>query len=246
MFLKEQVLINFSTVPKDGFLKFLLRNKLGVFIILLVFLHPRLYAQIDIQAEAFFSPGSRTLSVKQEISYFNESHDALHEIYLNDWNHAFSSKTSPLGKHYSSHYLHRSHFSNQSERGETRIDVIKDKDHHLQWERLENQLDIIKVNLEKPLLPGETLNIQLQYTLRIPEEWITGFGVHAEGDFHLNNWLIMPAVYDKYWHLYSHQNLDDQYLPLSNLKILMKIPPEYKIYTDMNQQEIHSAYIYKV
>src|SRR5699024_1218895 len=94
------------------------------------------FAQVNIQAEAFVSPASRTISIKQEISFFNSSKDSLERFYLNDWNHAFSSKSSPLAKHFSSTYLRKYHFSNQSQRGETRIDHIRTENlESLQWKR---------------------------------------------------------------------------------------------------------------
>lgn len=199
------------------------------------------FSQINMQAEAYVSPVSRTISVKQEISFFNPTNDSLNQFYLNDWNHAFSSKSSPLAKHFSSTYLRKYHFSNQSQRGETRIDFIRaENSESLQWKRLENQPDIIQIELNKNLLPGETLKLNLSYTLRLPENWLTGYGTDDYGDFNLKYWLINPAVFDGKWHLYSHQNLDDLYSPLSNIKIKLKLPPEYRVYSGMAQKRIYS------
>lgn len=217
-----------------------------IFVFGLFFGANNLWAQVDIDAEALVNPGSKTISVKQKISYFNKSQDTLQYFYLNDWNNAFKSKTSPLGKHFSATYLRRFQFSDQDERGETKIDFIKSAQGiPLNWKRADDKPDIIKITLSQPLLPGETLDLELNYTLRIAEEWLTGYGVNNYGEFNLNSWLINPAVYDKDWHIYSHKNLDDQYSPLSNIKIKLKVPPEFSVYSGMKQKHLNSESFYK-
>lgn len=219
------------------------RNKIEL-LIFLCFLFSGFsgFAQVNIEAEAFVSPASRTISVKQQIAYFNSSQDSLTEFYLNDWNHAFSSKNSPLAKHFSSAYLRKYHFSNLSQRGETRIDYIRLLPQQTaNWERLENQPDLIRIILDKKLLPGETLQLELKYTLRLPEKWLTGYGVDEFGNFNLKSWLINPAVYDGKWILYSHKNIDDSFSPISNLKLKLRLPAEYQVFSGMNQKKNSSS-----
>jgi hypothetical protein len=40
----------------------------------------------------------KTLTIQQEMVFFNQSEDTLTSIVLNDWINAYSSKTSPLAK----------------------------------------------------------------------------------------------------------------------------------------------------
>lgn len=229
----------------SGFCSLILRrNKIDLWILLCFFYGVFSgFAQVNIEAEAFVSPSSRTISVKQKVSYFNASQDTLAEFYLNDWNHAFSSKNSPLAKHFSSSYLRKYHFSNLSQRGETRIDYIRCNDlQNADWVRAEKQPDLIKIVLEKKLLPGENLQLDLKYTLRLPEKWLTGYGIDEWGNFNLKNWLIAPAVYDGKWILYSHQNIDDHYAPLSQLKVILKLPSEYQVVSGMQQKKLPSSH----
>ncbi|NRA92315.1 MAG: hypothetical protein HRU26_06450, partial [Psychroserpens sp.] len=53
---------------------------------------------IDLKAE--FDVENKTVQVKQTIKYFNSSEDTLNEIYLNDWNNAYSTKNTPLAKRF--------------------------------------------------------------------------------------------------------------------------------------------------
>src|SRR5690625_4999174 len=192
-------------------------------------------AQIKINAEALVSPASRTITINQEVFYTNLTKDNLQEIYLNDWNNAFKDKNSPLGKHFSAVYIKKFHYTEIFNRGETRVDFIKNNHQNIPWNRPEGNPDIIKINLPEKLLPGETTTFQLQYTLRIPENTLTGYGADIFGNFNLKYWLIIPAVYDKKWHIYNHKNLDDEFFPLSDLQIKLKTPPEYEVYSGMKQ-----------
>lgn len=202
----------------------------------------RSIGQVSTKAEVIVSPGMGTFSVNQELSYTNDAKDTLTEIYLQDWNHAFKDKDSPLGKHFSASYIRRFHFSSLTDRGETRIDGIwTPRQVDFQWKRLENQPDIIQVELPKNIAPGESIDLQLQYTLRIPDDKFTGFGISPEGDFNLRYWLILPAVYNQGWKLYSHKNLNDQYLPPTDIDVLFKIPPKYSLYTALTQEKKHSG-----
>src|SRR5690625_3843307 len=116
-------LINLSLIKRIFYGKIIL-------LFILFFGVENLWAQIDIEGEALINPASRTISVNQQITYFNKSQDTLQSFYLNDWNNAFKSKISPLGKHFSSTYLRRFQFSNRSERGETKVDFIKRSEEH--------------------------------------------------------------------------------------------------------------------
>lgn len=202
-------------------------------------------AQIQINAEALVSPASKTITISQEINYRNTSKDELKEFYLLDWNNAFKDKNSPLGKQFSSVYIRRFHFSESSQRGETRVDFIKNNQKNITWIRPRNNPDIIKIPLEKNISPGENTSFQLQYTLRIPDDIYTNFGVNYLRDFHIKHWLIIPAVYDGKWNFYNHKNLNDEFFPLSDIDIKLKIPQEYQVYSGMNQTEIKTNSFHK-
>lgn len=149
-------------------------------------------AQISIEANATFDPTIRIFFVKQSITYKNTSLDTLKTFYFNDWNNAFQSKVSPLGEHFSSGYIRQFYFSKRDDRGETKIDFIRDvENENLKWSRPNGYPDIVKVPLEKKILPGDTIKFNLQYTLRIPLDKFTGYGRDADGNYVLRHWMVL-------------------------------------------------------
>jgi hypothetical protein len=59
----------------------------------------------------------KTLLVNQVLTYNNTSNDTLKYIILNDWNNAFSSKSSALAKRFSDEFIRSFHLATEKERG---------------------------------------------------------------------------------------------------------------------------------
>ena len=116
------------------------------------------------------------LKVKQTIQFTNNSTVSLSKLVLNDWNHAYSNKYSPLGKRFSDEYVRNFHLAPDSERGSTTITKILINDSLTNWNRANNHLDIIEIALENTLQPLESIKINIEYELKIPNSKFTRFG----------------------------------------------------------------------
>src|SRR5699024_9590382 len=135
------------------------------------------FAQVGMDVDAIFTPSAYTISVDQNVRYTNLSRDTLTQFYFNDWINAFSRKISPLGKHFSAIYVKRFHYSDLSERGFTKLEFIKNAaGEKLYWNRPDGHPDILRLKLNAPLAPGDTVVFHLSYLLRIPEDKFTGYG----------------------------------------------------------------------
>jgi len=208
---------------------------LGV-IVFSCFWNKELKAQVQVEATVNGLPEARLFEVDQDLNYTNTAADTLQVLYLNDWNNAFASRDSPLARQFGLEYKRRFHFSNSEERGFTKLVALtNERGDAIPWERPEGIPDNIKINLEKPLIPGDSLSIKLNYVLRIPEDQFTGFGVDENGNFDFRNWLILPAVYQNVWQNYSHKNLNDSYYPLTNLRVTLNIPEQYHLLSEFDQ-----------
>ncbi|MFK7747979.1 MAG: metalloprotease [Kordia sp.] len=167
---------------------------------------------------------SNTITVDQKITYTNETGIALSEIYFNDWNHAFSGKDTPLAKRFAEEFRRNFHLAREKKRGNTTIDKFSVNGTTVNWERLKEQIDIIKVVLNKPLQPNETVTFDLNYTVKLPYDEFTRYGFTREGDFSLRYWYLTPAAYKNGWKLYSNKNLDDLYTEQATHNITLTVP----------------------
>lgn len=191
-------------------------------------------AQHEITINVSLVPQENTLIIQEQLVYTNTSKDTLTEIYLSDWANSFSSKTTPLAKRFSENFESAFHFEKDENRGRTAIKSIKSiSGKPYLWER-GKELDIIRIPLKSPLLPDASETIYLEYSVKIPDDKYTRYGVSKFGDYKLRYWFIAPGVYDEGWQVYSNKNTDDFYMPPSHFNINFRFPENYRLFSDLN------------
>jgi hypothetical protein len=202
--------------------------------IVVCFIFQSILGQHEINIDARLDSKEGSIHIAQEIQFYNTSKDTLNEIFLNDWANSFSSKTTPLAKRFNENYNSSFHFEKKKDRGRTDIVNILDVNMDvLSWD-YEDVLDIIRVELPESLAPNESVKINLEYKVKLPNDKFTRFGVTQENDYKLKYWYIAPAMYDEKWHAYSNKNIRDHYAIPSNFTINFKYPKNYTITTDLD------------
>lgn len=177
---------------------------------------------------AQFDMVNKTIKVNQVIQYQNKTTDTLSIIYLTDWNHSYSTKTTPLATRFSEEYSTKFHFATSDQRGYTNMITIKDPiNTELNYNRLLYHPDIIEVRLNQPLEPNASYTVELIYNLKIPDDNFTSYGIDKQGDINFKYWYITPVVYDGKWNYYSNKNLDDLYSPNSDIQLELEVPLNY-------------------
>ena len=195
---------------------------------------------------AVLNDSTRIFNIQHKIEYVNSSEDALTEIYLNDWANSYKDKSTPLAKRFAEDYLRRFHFARGSERGYTKIYSVNDENYKsYNWARPENEPDIIKITLDKPLLPGEKQTIELLYSVKVPSDKFTRYGYDDEGNFKLNYWYVTPAVYKKGWQIYSDKNLGNQYTTPVNITIKLSTRPYLYVASPLKTDKLVTEDLFK-
>lgn len=193
--------------------------------------------KIDIIADV--DVDTKTITIDQTIIYKNESNDVLSEVYLNDWNNSYSTKSTPLAKRFEEEFSTKFHLAKSEQRGYTIVTSIKNKnDESLEYQNLKAHPDVLKVTLKEPLQPGESYHLQLHYNLVVPDAEFTDYGFTKSGDFELKYWYITPTVYNGKWHYYSNKNLDDLFIPKADISLSITHPLNYKVTSELNDIEL--------
>ncbi|WP_353778460.1 metalloprotease [Winogradskyella sp. 3972H.M.0a.05] len=185
---------------------------------------------------------TKSIKIEQQIVYKNTSNSAVSEIYLHDWNNSYSTKTSPLAVRFAEEFNNKFHFAKNKERGFTVVTSIKDNDQaDLTFSNIKDHPDVIKVSLQKPLPSGESYSINLNYTIVLPDDKFTGNGYSKEENFNLKYWYITPAIYDGDWQYYSNKNLDDLYVPVSDITLQLTYPNNYVLVSELDSAGTESS-----
>ena len=195
------------------------------------------YSQNSIDIKAKFNVEEKLIDINQTITYKNTSKDTLKTIYLNDWNNSYATKKTDLAKRLADEYVNRFHLAKSEERGYSAVTSILQNKDSLPFTRLKNQIDVIKVELLNPLLPNESYTITLNYIAKIPSNIFTSYGYTKENNFNLRYWYITPAIYNSEWQYFSNENLNDLFIPKSDIKLELTYPKNYTLTSELNVVE---------
>jgi hypothetical protein len=180
-----------------------------------------------------------TLVVSQTIEYTNTSNDKLSVLYLYDWANSYQGAPAPLANHLANEFNRSFYISSNNKLGFTQIDVLTSVS-ILNWSRLADQLDIIKVNLNKELAAGESIEIQLEYLIKIPDDKFTGIGINSNKGIILRDLFIsMAPRYNEEWLLNSNLGFRDYSNQPSSFEFKWNYPATYSLWS--NVQELNTT-----
>ena len=175
------------------------------------------------------------MGVYQELTFHNQSNDTISKIVLNDWNNAYSSKNTPLGRRFSDEFVRSFHLATEKERGSTNNITILDEDKFmLNWCRFDEHPDIVEFQLKDKLAPGEKASFTLTYVLKIPSDRFTRYGYNNNDEMVLKNCFLTPARYEnKKFVLYENLNLDDCTNAFTDIDLQIVVPSGFELTSDL-------------
>lgn len=174
------------------------------------------------------------LQIQQQTRFFNSSKDTLSELYFHNWNNSYRSNKAPLSQRLVDDYDKSLYFAKDKDRGYTKIENITIGVEQLEFKEFSDQSDILKVVLKEPLIPGNTVEINISYEIKIPNAKFTRYGKTKTG-YHLRYWYLIPARYTDRWLLMSNLNMDD----------LISFPTDYKININLPHKYFLQSNLYK-
>ena len=185
--------------------------------------------KIDVE----LNPEDQTLLIRQKVEFTNNSKFGIDKLFLEDWSNSYSNTDTKLAKRISDEYSRSFSFSKKRQRGYTTINKLYSENLE-EWQRLEDS-DIIELKLSKPLLSNESIEIIIDYSIKLPDSRFTGFG-YDDDNFYLKNWIIVLSSLNKSkWAKQSNLNLDDQSINFSDYYIVFKIKKDYKLFSNLDK-----------
>lgn len=197
--------------------------------------------------DAKFNADNRTIEIYQTIDFTNTTSNNLNYIILNDWAHSYSNPSTPLGKRLSEDFTLNFQRSTKNQRGLTTIYRMQSKSTILSYNRLEDNVDLIKVNLANVLKPNEKITITIDYKIKIPISDFTGYGIDKNGNINLSEWFITLAkIIDDNWLIESNLDLNDISLDPSFYKFKITFPSKFELISDFEIDTINNSDTYNI
>lgn len=155
--------------------------------------------QISAQNDSIYigaklSPDRKTFEVNQEIVYYNHSDKDLNTVKLLNWVSAYNRRGTSLVYRKLEDRNNDLHFAKNDELGkllELNIKNSENQEIHVDTITDEN----LFIPLKNALKPGESITLQLQYRMQLPDKKFTGYGTSAQ-NIALKYFFIVPDRFD--------------------------------------------------
>ena len=210
------------------------------FFFVLLFASEFVWSQTNYSLDVSLKVAEETLQVSQTIEYVNAENKALNTLYLYDWANSYQGAPSPLANHLANEFNRSFYISSNSKLGYSQMEILG-ASNISSWSRLADQLDIIKINLDKELEPGDTLKIDLKYLVKIPDDKFTGVGINSSKGILLRDLFISVAPrYDGEWLLNSNLGFRDYSGTPSNYEFNWEYPATYTLLSNLSEKSSQS------
>ena len=198
----------------------------------LLFFHLGTSQNNNIQIVAAINTETHEIKIQQETTFFNKSDSILTQVYFHNWANAYRDKNTPLAKRFVEKNSKIFHFTKEKNRGKSTIENILIDNKTATYKIPKKSPDILIVNLENALKPGDSVVINSTYIVTVPNDKFTRYGTNGY-TYNLRYWYLAPAVYDHKWIIYNNLDLDDMYLDYTNYNIKFTVPKEYILNSDI-------------
>ena len=208
------------------------KNIFILFFILCSFVHIN-GQEHDISIEAQLDDKEHILRINQRIIYHNNSDSTLTEIYLHNWANGYKNNKAPLSRRLIEDYDKSLYFADEEDRGYTEINNLTVDFELASFLELDNdQIDVIKILLNKPLKANNSTEINIAYNVKIPNAKFTSYGKTKTG-YHLRYWYLVPAVFQDDWKIMSNLNMDDLLTNITNYTVKISLPKHYYLSSNL-------------
>ncbi|MEO6166439.1 MAG: M1 family metallopeptidase [Chitinophagales bacterium] len=184
--------------------------------------------EVNYSIQVSLNDSTHFLNGNISIVYINHSPDTLHYIWFHLWPNAYKNTETAFAKQELENGNTTFQFSDEEEKGymdhlEFRINgsiaVINEDPEHI---------DITKLLLNEPLLPGRSITITTPFRVKIPKTF-SRLG-HIGQSYQVTQWYPKPAVYDRYgWHPIPYLDQGEFYSEFGSFDVSITLPENYVV-----------------
>src|SRR5687767_7167320 len=224
-----------------------MKNLLGIFLLTIV-VHtkaqqPYWQQQADHVIDVKLNPSEKTLDGFERITYTNNSPDTLHFIWFHVWPNAYKNDQTAFSNQQLENGNTAFYFADKEQRGYINRMDFKVNGVAARTEDHPEHIDIIKLLLPAPLVPGQTTVITTPFHVKLPFNFSRG-GFDGNS-FQLTQWYPKPAVYDsKGWHPMPYVDQGEFYNEFGNYQVTITVPANFVVAaTGILQEEAEKQWL---
>jgi len=193
--------------------------------------------QVDFNIAVSLNDTKHTLDGFETITYTNNSSDTLGFIWFHLWPNAFKNDRTAFAEQMVDRLDNATfYFSNTEDRGYINKLDFKVEGQVATLEDHPQYIDIAKLILPKPLVPGKSITITTPFYVKLPKNFSRGG--HIGQAYQITQWYPKPAVYDMQgWHPMPYLDQGEFYNNFGNYEVAITLPKNYVLAATGNLQE---------
>ncbi len=184
--------------------------------------------QVNYTIDVTLNDTEHTLDGMCTMEYINNSPDTLKFIWVHLWMNAFKNDKTAFSEQQLQKGNTSFYFSNDNEKGYINRLNFQENKQTLQVQDHPNYIDIVRVTLSQPLVPGATTIITTPFHSKIPKNFSRGG--HIGNHYQITQWYPKAAMYDATgWHEMPYVDQGEFYNNFGNYNVSITLPSNYAV-----------------
>ena len=196
--------------------------------------------QVNYAIEVQLNDKQHSLDAFEKLEYINNSPDTLRFIWFHLWPNAYKNDKTAFSEQMLRLGRTEFYFAADNNKGYINQLAFKVEDITAKVELHPNYIDIVKLVLTEPLLPGKLIHITTPFHVQLPYNFSRGG--HVGQSYQATQWYPKPAVYDaKGWHEMPYVDQGEFYSEFGNYDVKVTVPANYIVAasgTLQNEEEL--------
>ncbi len=182
--------------------------------------------RVDTKIDVRLDDRTNFLHAFEEFTYTNNSPDTLKFIYVHLWANGYKNDRTPFAKQLDLNGNTSFYYAKPKDRGYIDSLQFTIDGQSVEHFSAENAPDIARIDLLKPLLPGQKMKIATPFRVKIPKVF-SRMG-HTGQAYFISQWFPKPAVYDqKGWHPISYLDQGEFFSEYGSYDVSITLPTNY-------------------
>lgn len=171
----------------------------------------------------------------EKLEYTNNSPDTLRYLYIHLWPNAYKNDRTQFSEQQIEKGKTDFYYSAEQDKGFIDSLSFEINGESVEFYYAQDNLDIAKIELVHPLVPGESIIIETPFRVKIPTVF-SRLGHNGQAYF-ISQWFPKPAVYDRLgWHPLAYLDQGEFYSEIGGYDVSITLPKNYIVMATGNCQ----------
>lgn len=209
-----------------------MKNQLSILLVMLAlssFGQGYFQQEVNYTISVTLDDDNHTLSGFDSFEYINKSGYPLDFIYVHVWPNAYKNNKTALAKQLYNMNDMSLEFAEYEDQGFIDSLNFQVNGEDVKWEFDAEHIDIVKINLNSVLKPGEKMVVTTPFFVKIPSGDISRLG-HVGESYQITQWYPKPAVFDQNgWHAMPYLTQGEFYSEYGSFDVSITVPKNYVV-----------------